>query len=163
MAHPGAGPAGRGRKGVIATQELIRILWEMHPIEHLTDFLSSLIIVGTAVGMIYPKTRRAIVRHLRDRARIQRIDADKAEMHDWMAKTDSRLDLAELSNVTLLHDRLYASCTRAVKRGWTTLTELDNIEHLYGVYHQLGGNGTGTELYKRVKQLPIKSESWEEN
>lgn len=148
---------------MITTQEIMHILWQMHPFEQLTKFLSSLIIVGTAVGMIYPKTRNRIIRHFRDRARIQRIDADKAEMHDWMAKTDSRLDLAELSNVTLLHDRLYSACTRAVKRGWTTLTELDNIEHLYGVYHRLGGNGTGTELYKRVKQLPIKSESWEEN
>lgn len=148
---------------MIATQELIRILWHMHPFEQLTKFLSSLIIVGTAIGMIYPKTRAWIIKRFRDRARIQRIDADKAEMHDWMTKTDSRLDLAELSNVTLLHDRLYAGCIRAVKRRWTTLTELDNIEHLYKVYHQLGGNGTGTELYKRVKQLPIKSESWEEN
>lgn len=27
---------------------------------------------------------------------------------------------------------------------------------LYKAYHTLGGNGTGTEIYKRVKELPMK-------
>ena len=30
------------------------------------------------------------------------------------------------------------------------------FEHLYKAYHALGGNGTGTEIYKRVKELPMK-------
>ena len=33
---------------------------------------------------------------------------------------------------------------------------LDDFEHLYNAYHALGGNGTGTEIYKRVKELPMK-------
>lgn len=141
----------------------MRLIWEMHPLEHLTGFLSSLIVVMTAVSMIYPKTRKAIMRHLQDKGKLQRMDTDRRQLNSRLDAVDDRLDVVELSSVTILHDRLYSACTRAVKRGWTTLTELDNIEHLYGVYHQLGGNGTGTELYKRVKQLPIKSESWEEN
>ena len=28
---------------------------------------------------------------------------------------------------------------------------------IYDAYHVLGGNGTGTEIYKRFKALPIKS------
>ncbi len=33
-----------------------------------------------------------------------------------------------------------------------------NIEYLYRGYHALGGNGTGTELYERVKELKLKEE-----
>lgn len=32
------------------------------------------------------------------------------------------------------------------------------IEYLYRGYHALGGNGTGTELYERVKELKLKEE-----
>ena len=33
---------------------------------------------------------------------------------------------------------------------------MKNYEYLYNVYHELGGNGTGTEIYERVKKLKIK-------
>ena len=29
-----------------------------------------------------------------------------------------------------------------------------DYEYLYNAYHELGGNGTGTEIYQRVKDLP---------
>lgn len=55
----------------------------------------------------------------------------------------------------LLHDRLYHTCKFYLQRGEITITEMSNIEYLYNSYHALGGNGTGTELYKRVKELPV--------
>ena len=33
---------------------------------------------------------------------------------------------------------------------------LDNVGVIYRAYHGLKGNGTGTNLYKRVCALPIK-------
>ena len=33
---------------------------------------------------------------------------------------------------------------------------LDNVGVIYQAYHGLKGNGTGTNLYKRVCALPIK-------
>jgi hypothetical protein len=149
-------------RSVTKTHELMHILWQMHPFEHLTDFLSSLIVVLTAASMIYPKTRKNIIRHFRDRRQLEQLDADRLSLNRRLTAMDCRMDTIELSTVTVLHDRLYAACTRTIRRGWTTASEMDNIEHLYDVYHKLGGNGTGTALYMRVKQLPIKAEIWKE-
>lgn len=60
--------------------------------------------------------------------------------------------------LAILHDRLYQACHFYIARGWITSSELNNIEHLYNAYHNLGGNGTGTELYNRCKALPIRVE-----
>lgn len=58
--------------------------------------------------------------------------------------------------VALLHDKLYNYCTEYIERGHITVEELKNLEYIYNSYHALGGNGTGTELWLRVKELPIK-------
>lgn len=60
--------------------------------------------------------------------------------------------------LAILHDRLYQSCRYYIKQGWVDVEGLKNIEYLYKSYHALGGNGTGTELYNRVKALPIKGD-----
>lgn len=57
--------------------------------------------------------------------------------------------------MAILHDRLYAECTVLIRRGRVRVAELRNVEYLYSAYHALGGNGTGTELYTRVKQLNL--------
>lgn len=54
----------------------------------------------------------------------------------------------------LLHSELYKECEGCEKKGFATVDDLKNIEYLYNPYHALGGNGTGTTLYERVKQLP---------
>ena len=58
----------------------------------------------------------------------------------------------------LLHDRIYRGCMDCLKRGKITEKELSNMEYLYKSYHALGGNGTGTELYERCKDLPLDIE-----
>ena len=60
--------------------------------------------------------------------------------------------------LAILHDRRYQSCRYYIKQGWVDVEGLKNIEYLYKSYHALGGNGTGTELYNRVKALPIKGD-----
>lgn len=57
--------------------------------------------------------------------------------------------------VAMLHDRLYSLCTEYISKGEITVEELSNLEYLYRSYHDLGGNGTGTELYNRCKSLKI--------
>lgn len=78
----------------------MRLIWEMHPLEHLTGFLSSLIVVMTAVSMIYPKTRKAIMRHLQDKGKLQRMDTDRRQLNSRLDAVDDRLDVVELSSVT---------------------------------------------------------------
>lgn len=57
--------------------------------------------------------------------------------------------------VAILHDRIYAECTRCLLENGVSVEDMRNIEYLYNAYHALGGNGTGTELFRRVRALPI--------
>ena len=63
--------------------------------------------------------------------------------------------------LAILHDRLYQICQYYLAQGHITPSALKNIEYLYNSYHNLGGNGTGTELYNRVKKLTLLVEGVE--
>lgn len=58
--------------------------------------------------------------------------------------------------VAILHDRLFQSGMYFLGKGEISVHELDNIEGIYNAYHKLGGNGTGTEIYERVRELQLK-------
>lgn len=58
--------------------------------------------------------------------------------------------------VALLHDRLFQSGMYFLDKGEISVAELQNFEDLYNAYHKLGGNGTGTEIYERVRELSLK-------
>lgn len=60
--------------------------------------------------------------------------------------------------MAMLYDRLYQGCKYHLKNKEIDDDELKNMETLYLAYHALGGNGTGTELYERVKKLPLKGD-----
>lgn len=60
--------------------------------------------------------------------------------------------------LAILHDRLYQVCCFYIHQGWIDVESMKNVEYLYDSYHDLGGNGTGTELYNRVNSLPIKED-----
>lgn len=87
-------------------------------------------LLGCAVGVL-----SGLYARLRKKAR-QREDEYKAIKDGQLA---------------LLHDRLYSLCMSCLEAGEVTVSALSNIEHLYNAYHALGGNGTGTELYERVR------------
>lgn len=55
----------------------------------------------------------------------------------------------------LLHDRLYQSCRYYIKEGYVDPEGLSNVGIVYEAYHELKGNGTGTNLYERMKALPL--------
>ena len=57
--------------------------------------------------------------------------------------------------IAILHDRLFQSGMFFLNKGEISLTELNNIDEMYKAYHKLGGNGTGTEIYERVKELKL--------
>lgn len=39
-------------------------------------------------------------------------------------------------------------------RGYIPIYAMESVTHMYEAYHQLGGNGTVTKLYKELQQLP---------
>lgn len=86
------------------------------------------------------------------------VKEDKAD-----AQIEARLDAQEKDTEALkegvqalLHDRLYQGATQYLKDGKISKSEMSNMEHLYNSYHNLGGNGTGTELFNRIKKLPLE-------
>lgn len=73
-----------------------------------------------------------------------------------LKKSTHNQELTRDGVVALLHDKLYQAGADYIPKGEITLDELKNIEYLYEAYHNLGGNGTGTEIFNRIKSLKIK-------
>ena len=101
-------------------------LTETFILEHVGDLAFTLL--GAAVGFLWKK--------LMDMVKEQKY------LHDGV--------------LAMLHDRLYLICTHYIKMGYIDTDGLDNVGIIYQAYHGLKGNGTGTNLYKRVCALPIK-------
>lgn len=78
----------------------------------------------------------------------------------WRQHKAQRAKIAMLQEgvLALLHDRLYQACQYYIHQGYIAVADLDNLEYMYDSYHALGGNGTGTELYNRCKNLPLRQE-----
>ena len=53
------------------------------------------------------------------------------------------------------HDQLYRMGEFYILTNQITVNEMKNLEYLYRGYHALGGNGTGTEIYEKCKELPV--------
>ena len=57
--------------------------------------------------------------------------------------------------VAILHDRLFQSGMYFLDKGEISVSELDNIAEMYEAYNKLGGNSTGTEIFKRLQELNL--------
>lgn len=115
-------------------------------------------VVGAAVvtlinNVIMFKLNRKAVKEDRAENKV----AERVDAHDEEIKTFKE------GLTALLHDRIYRGCMDCLKRGKITEQELFNMEYLYNPYHALGGNGTGTELYERCKDLPLDIEGGKTN
>ncbi|MGJ0706658.1 hypothetical protein [Enterococcus avium] len=65
------------------------------------------------------------------------------------------------ANVASLHDRIYSIYDEILVNrvpAYVTIDELSNLEYLWEAYSDLGGNGTGQEMYERILQLEIRKE-----
>ncbi|WP_081303861.1 hypothetical protein ACPBEH_04995 [Latilactobacillus sp. 5-91] len=72
-----------------------------------------------------------------------------------LASLENRMNANDNAVQAVLHDSLYKQCTKVIYRGTVTISELDNIEHLFRGYSGVGGNGTGEALYNKVKNLKL--------
>ena len=59
--------------------------------------------------------------------------------------------------LALLHDRLYQECIALIRRGWASVEDKKNVEHLARPYFDLGGNGTGKEIFEECMALPMEN------
>jgi len=62
---------------------------------------------------------------------------------------------SDLALQSLLRVQLKAAYRAASRHGGITMEELSDVDSLYSSYHKMGFNGVGTELYKKIKNLPI--------
>lgn len=67
---------------------------------------------------------------------------------------EKRLDALEDGVKGLLHDRIHERYHECDKKGYADVQDRENMEKLYEPYHALGGNGTGTDLYTKMRALP---------
>lgn len=58
---------------------------------------------------------------------------------------------------SLLRDRLVQAYNHTVhQKGYCPIYEKENITDMYQQYHKLGGNGTVTQLYEEIMELPTQ-------
>jgi hypothetical protein len=60
----------------------------------------------------------------------------------------------EAAILALLHDRIFSIYDSCKAKKCASVEDIRNLEYLYKPYHALGGNGTGTEIYERIKNMP---------
>ena len=58
--------------------------------------------------------------------------------------------------LAILHNKIYTQGKEYIEQEHISLEDMKDFEYLYDAYHNLGGNGTGTEIYERVKNLSIR-------
>lgn len=56
----------------------------------------------------------------------------------------------------ILRDTLITKCEHYSEKGYITEHGLRNIDLMYDAYHNLGGNGVVTALYKQIKELEVR-------
>ena len=57
----------------------------------------------------------------------------------------------------LLHERLVEQCEAFLKRGYVTEGEIRDLEdYIYRPYRNLGGNGTGEQMFEKTRELMFK-------
>ena len=81
-----------------------------------------------------------------------------AVRHIWKRQKEQAKQQEAMKDgmLALMHDRIFAIYAECQKKGFASVEDIRNLEYLYRPYHALGGNGTGTELYERVKKMPTE-------
>lgn len=69
---------------------------------------------------------------------------------------NERMELVEQSEKAVLTSRIFSICEDALRRGWTSIEEMKNVEAIFRAYTNYGLNGAAHEIYERFKDLPIK-------
>lgn len=113
----------------------------------ITGAVGAAIVAVLGNVVMFKLQRKAAKEDKSDLKLIERIESQEKEQSVMKAGLEA-----------LLHDRLYERCTDLLAQKSITVSELKNIEYIYRSYHDLGGNGTGTQLFERIQTLPLSEE-----
>lgn len=83
-----------------------------------------------------------------------------AKLRRMLISKQKEQDALKAGMIAVLHDRLFEACSKYLALGYIPVDEaedaMDNMEMVYKAYHDLGGNGTGTALYEKFKNLKVR-------
>lgn len=69
-------------------------------------------------------------------------------------KLKTKYDSLQTGMCALLRDKLIQNGEKYLEQGWIPIYAKEAYDKSYEAYHGLGGNGTMTELHKRIMELP---------
>ncbi len=80
----------------------------------------------------------------------------------WVKLKDSRNKGAteHIAFMAMLHTQLFSDGMKYLSRGYITTDELEDYNLIFESYRELGGNGTGEEIHKRVSRLRIEASAF---
>lgn len=123
----------------------------MHGFQELNSALVAL--TGSGIGATCYKIWSSISKKLaQDQAQREQEAATREKRLDKLEDNDQ---LQQAGIVAMLHHELYTICNLHIAAGHISTDDLDDLGYLFNSYHDLGGNGTGERLYKKVCELPI--------
>ena len=93
----------------------------------------------------------AAVKHLWSKQKAQ----EAAQKAAKQARDEEVSNMRE-GMLALMHDRIYSAYAECKQKKYASVDDIKNLEYLYRPYYTLGGNGTGTELFERVKKMPTE-------
>lgn len=90
------------------------------------------------------------IRHL-----YARIKTEKQAREALEAKAKAENENIKAGMQALLRRQVLADCKQAATEGYCEADIRDAITAMYDAYHGLGGNGSVTDAYNRMRQLPL--------
>lgn len=71
-------------------------------------------------------------------------------------RSDVKNKAIALGIQAILRDRIIQAYNHYHDQGYCPIYARENIENMYNQYHNLGGNGTITDLYNELRKLPTE-------
>lgn len=73
-------------------------------------------------------------------------------------KRNAEQDAIKLGIQALLRDSIINQYNKYMEKGYIPIYALENVAAMYKQYHALGGNGTITEIFEELQDLPHRKE-----
>ena len=107
--------------------------------------------VGTCViGYCFSKLKQ------RDKEEAKRIEERAKEEKERIAVANARSEALRAGLLALCRDRILQGYRYYKRNGCISAQDHETMSKLYNAYHALGGNGTITNVWEKIQELPIK-------
>lgn len=73
-----------------------------------------------------------------------------------MLKHNKKQTQEHKAMIILLRRELREEYKNIVEKTYVSIEELEEFDEIYEIYHELGGNGTGTKMYEYVHKMEVK-------